>query len=339
MLSQKIKTKAVELGYTACGIIPADPFDEYVQELEKRSEIFPESKKYYDNYRNFYDLPESGKSIIVCTQRYNRYKVPKDVEAYYGKMYLFDNRIDYTEEHRVNTEFEAYIKMLGLDILEATVPARWAGARAGLGKFGHNNFLYDDKHGSFIIIEAWVVDKELEYDDTPDNIYLSACNDNCRKCIKACSTKALSDKLLMDTGKCICRIQFDGKDAISKELREQMGVWIYGCDDCQDVCPVNKDKFKESAEYPLLSEYEELMGPESILDMDENTYKNILNPRFWYAGEDSLWLWKCNALRSMINSGDSKFHSVIKKNCENADDRVKEIAIWGCEKLRIFDLL
>jgi hypothetical protein len=37
----------------------------------------------------------------------------------------------------------------------------------------------------------------------------------------------------------------------------------------------------------------------------------------------------------MINSGDSKFHSVIKKNCENADDRIKEIATWGCEKLRI----
>jgi len=214
MLSQKIKDKAIELGYTACGIIAADPFDEYVDELEKRSGLFPESKKYYENYRNFLDLPENSKSIIVCTQRYNRYQVPKDVEAYYGKMYLFDNRIDYTEEFRINTEFEAYIKMLGINILEATVPVRWAGARAGLGKFGRNNFLYDEKHGSYISIETWVVDIELEYDKTPKNIYLSACTDNCHKCIDACPTKALSDKLLMDAGKCICRVQFDEKDAL-----------------------------------------------------------------------------------------------------------------------------
>jgi len=335
MLSNKIKAKAIELGYTACGIIPAAPFDEYTKELDKRSELFPESKKHYDHYHYFYDLPENGKSIIVCTQRYNRYKMPKDVEAYYGKMYLFDNRVSYTEEHRINTEFEAYIKMLGINILESTIPSRLAGARAGLGKFGYNNFLYDDKDGSFIIIETWVVDKELDYDDVPDNIYLSACTDNCRRCIDACPTKALSDKLLMDTGKCITRIQIDENDASNIDFCEHMDVWIYGCDACQDACPVNKDKFTESADYPLLSEFTEFMKPESIVNMDEDTYKNVLNPRFWYAGEDKLWLWKCNALRSMIHSGDSKYFSLIKENCDNADERIKEVAKWGCKKLGI----
>jgi len=335
MLSHKIKAKAKELGYTGCGIIPAAPFDEYMRELDERSKLFPKSKKHYDRYRRFASLPENGKSIIVCTQRYNNYKVPKDVEAYYGKMYLFDNRVPYTEEHRINTEFETYIKMLGLNILEAMIPVRWAGARAGLGKFGRNNFLYDDRHGSFITMETWVVDKELEHDDTPDNIYLPACADNCHRCIEACPTKALSGKLLMDTGKCICRVQFDEADALSSELREQMSVWIYGCDACQDVCPVNKEKFVESGEYPLLSEFEELIKPENILSMDEDTYRNILDPRFWYAGEDNLWLWKCNALRSMINSGDSKYHKLIKQNCDNSDDRIRTIAKWGCDKLGI----
>jgi len=335
MLSQKIKNKSIELGYTACGIIPAEPFNEFLQELDKRSELFPESKKHYDNYRNFYAHPENGKSIIVCSQRYNNYKIPNDVEVYYGKMYLFDNRIPYTVEHRVNTEFEAYIKTLGLNTIDAILPVRWAGARAGLGKFGRNNFLYDDKHGSYISIETWVVEEVLDYDDTPDNIYLPACNDNCHRCIEACPTKALSGKLLMNAGKCICRVQFDEKDALCNEMREQMDVWIYGCDACQDVCPVNKNKFTESAEYPLLSELEEFMKPESIMDMDEDTYRNVLNPRFWYAGEDCLWLWKCNTLRSMINSGDSKYHNLIKQSCNNTDDRIKGIAKWGYEKLGI----
>jgi len=136
----------------------------------------------------------------------------------------------------------------------------------------------------------------------------------------------------MDAGKCICRVQFDEEAALRNDMREQMGVWIYGCDACQDVCPVNKDKFTESVEYPLLSEYKEFMKPESIMDMDENTYRNVLNPRFWYAGEDSLWLWKCNALRCMINSGDSRYHSIIKENCDNKNERIREIANWGYDR-------
>jgi len=225
--------------------------------------------------------------------------------------------------------------MLGLNTMEGSVPARWAGARAGLGVFGRNNFLYDQKHGSYVIINTWFVDKVLDFDDMPEDINLSACNDGCHKCIKACPTYALSDKLLMDARKCICYAQFDEAEALNVEMRELMGTWLYGCDACQDVCPLNKDKFNESAEYPLLSECEEFMKPETILDMDEETYKNVLNPRFWYAGEENLWLWKCNALRVMINSGDSKYHKAIKKSCESKDARINEIAKWGCDKLGI----
>ena len=85
MLSQKIKAKAKELGYLRCGIIPASTFDEYLHEIDERSGRFPESKKYYDKFRHFGYPPENAKSIIVCTQRYNKYKVSKDFERYYGK--------------------------------------------------------------------------------------------------------------------------------------------------------------------------------------------------------------------------------------------------------------
>ena len=334
MLSQKIKNKAVQLGYTACGIIQATGFDEYSRELDKRSKLFPGSKGIYDNFRGLASPPEDSKSIIVCTQRLNRYKVPKDMELLYGKMYLFDSRISYTTESRINMEFEAFLKMLGLKIIEGGVPVRWAGAKAGIGKFGRNNFLYDEKHGSYININTWIVDKELDYDNTPEDTNLPACNDNCHKCIEACPTGALSEKMLMDAGKCICRVQFDGNDALS-DIKEKMGAWLYGCDVCQDVCPVNKNKFTENNEYPLLHEFVEFMKPEAVLSMDEDTYKEILHPRFWYAGEDNLWLWKCNALRSMINSDDKKYHSLIKQNCDNEDERVSGVAKWGCKKLKL----
>ena len=63
MLSQKIKNKAIELGYTACGIIPADAFDEYLNELDKRSGLFPESKHLYDDFRSLSEPPEGSKCL------------------------------------------------------------------------------------------------------------------------------------------------------------------------------------------------------------------------------------------------------------------------------------
>ena len=335
MLAKKIKSKAMELGYTACGIIPAISFDEFLNEVDKRSALFPKTKKFYDNFRGMGIPPEDAKSIIVCTQRLNKYRIPKELESLYGKMYLFDARVSYTEENRTNDLFETYLKMLGLDIIECSVPDRWAGAKAGVGKFGRNNFLFDEKHGSYIVIQTWIVDKELDYDAAPDDVVLSTCNDGCHKCIEACPTKALSGELLMDAGKCICRVQFDDEDALDEELREQMGVWIYGCDACQDVCPANKGKFNESEEFPLLKEFEELMKPENILIMSESTYKNVIHPRFWYAEIDQLWIWKCNALRAMINSGDEKYNTLIKQSVVNKDKRVSDIAKWGCDKLSI----
>jgi epoxyqueuosine reductase len=84
----------------------------------------------------------------------------------------------------------------------------------------------------------------------------------------------------MDRGKCITNISCFSKDVPKEDIRSKLGLWLYGCDACQDACPLNKDKFNETEEFPLLPEFEEYLKPENILKMDEETYINILNPRF-----------------------------------------------------------
>lgn len=334
-MTSEIKRKALEVGYLACGIIPVNIFGDYKKALDKRVESFPKSKPLYEKLCNFVNQPEDAKSIIVCTQRYNNYKPRESLGGLYGKYYMLDGRMTYAQEHRAMEEFEAYLKTLSLNILKYTIPDRMAAAKAGIGKFGRNNFIYDKQHGSYISIHEWVVDKELEYDPIAEDIYLSACNDNCEKCIEACPTKALDGKFSMNMGRCITRLNTVAGDIPDDETKEQMGTWLYGCDACQDACPCNKDKFTSQDEFPLLDEHEVFLQPETILTMDEETFKNVVHPRFWYIGEDNLWFWKCNALRSLINAGDEKHHSLIKQFCNDEDERIRAIARWGCKKLAI----
>ena len=336
MLTSKIKSKALELGYLACGVIPAADVREYTVHLDARVKTFPDSKEFYESLYAFADLPETAKSLVVCTQRYAKYKVSENLRGHVGISYMFDARLSFSPDNRTRMEFDTYLKTLGLHVINSTVPARLAAAKAGIGKYGRNTFIYDTQHGSYIWIETFLVDKELEYDVVEDSIFSASCNDNCQKCVEACPTKALIGSMSMDRGRCVNQLTCNTQRGVPDEdTLEQMGLWLYGCDVCQDVCPMNKGKIAGTEEFPLLSEFEEFMRPESLLEMDQDTYVNTVNPRFWYNGEDGAWLWKCNALRAMINSGDVKYHELIKKHRDNADMRIREIAQWGCKKLEI----
>ena len=332
-ISDKIKDKAKKLGYLACGIIPANTFTEYIQYLDERVKTFPDSKKMYEPLYGAATPSEEAKSIIVCTLGSCKYKIPDSLNGRIGKFYMFDTRLAYTHEYRTNSEFETYLKTLGMNIVKCRIPDRWAAAKAGVGKFGRNNFIYSADHGSYISINTWAVDKVLDYETVTDDLHMSACNDNCHKCVQACPTKALSGSHSMDRAKCITYLTCSAKNPPDDQTKSQMGIWQYGCDACQDVCPMNKGKFKQTEDYPLLAEFEDYLKPENILSMDLDTYKNIVNPRFWYSGEEGLWLWKCNALRIMINSGNAKYHDLIKKCLNHEEPRIREVAEWGMKKL------
>jgi len=310
------------MGFLACGIIPMPAFDEYNKALDQRIESFPESRELYEPLYNQTKKIENAKTLIVCTQSYNNYRVPESLNGLIGKMYLFDSRLSYSEEYRARQEFESFLKTLGIEFLQGSVPARWAAAKAGVGKFGRNNFIYDPVHGSYLTILTWVTDTELEYDEPveagltgttqADTTLAEGCSENCRKCINTCPTGALNDSLSMNRGKCIAELSFFAKELPDEETQTKMGRWIYGCDACQDCCPMNsaEDRGVEAGasarakkDFPLLGDYEKFLKPEFIINMDQVTYENIINPRFWYMGKDNLWLWKANALRNMANSG------------------------------------
>lgn len=335
-ISTKVKKKAYELGYDLCGIIEANSFKEYRDYLNMRVEKFPSSTHLYKNLFSLAEPLEKadwGKSIIVCIRRYNKYKIPKNLDKSFGKVFLFDGRLTSSKEYSGNIQFTEYLQQQGMKTCEDEVTARWAAVKAGLGNFGKNNFLYT-KFGSFVWIDTWIVDMKMEYDKESENP-IHSCPENCHKCVDACPTKALSEDYAMDRGICIAQLSFYSSELPSEELRCGMGTWMYGCDVCQDVCPMNKKKWSEDEEFPELDKITSFLSLEQILTMDENTLLDVIYPRFWYISKDRIWLWKCNAIRAMVNSRDNRYYELIKDACNDNNDKIKTMAIWACKQLEI----
>ncbi len=327
-LTTAIKEKARELGYVSCGVTDASPFPGFIEGLDERIRRYPESAPLYEELREM-AFPKKqapwAESVIVCISRYGKYRLPEAPQHYFGKTYLVDGRLPYAPEYHSTSAFTTFLKELGMSVIVPRITARWSAARAGLGQFGKNNFIHT-AHGSWVSVKLWLVDEALEYDAPQTG---SPCPDRCTRCIDACPTRALEGPFAMNFGRCVTHLSFHLNDLPPEPIRKLMGTWIYGCDVCQNVCPLNRGKWEPAEEFPQLDEVAPALAPDRLAGMTQSTYEEIIQPRFWYIKKEDLWMWKSNALRAMANSGEERYHSLIKEARDNADRRVREMARWA----------
>ncbi|WP_045464967.1 tRNA epoxyqueuosine(34) reductase QueG [Vibrio hyugaensis] len=127
--------------------------------------------------------------------------------------------------------------------------------KAGLGWTGKHSLILDKDCGSWFFLGELLIDLPLPVDEPS----VDQC-DKCKACITSCPTQAIVEDKVVDARRCISylTIEFDG--VIPEEFRKPIGNRIYGCDDCQLVCPWNR--------YAELTEQEDFHRRDSFEEPD-----------------------------------------------------------------------
>ena len=160
--------------------------------------------------------------------------------------------------HALRSRLEAVASDLrerGIGTGEATyvddrpLAERALAARGGLGWIGKNtNLLTHSPAGSWVFLGAVITSAELE----PDEPVRTTCG-SCTRCLTGCPTGALVAPQTIDARRCISYLTIEHPGVLSAGDAAAIGSWIFGCDVCQEVCPVNGEADDPGAmEVPLL---------------------------------------------------------------------------------------
>lgn len=245
-MNNQIKQKALELGFSSCGICSCEPFSQDTQTFfekwlkNKHQSDMQHLERNISKRLNPKELVEFAQSVVVVTLNYYQPDYLKNKKSSYsfaqyglGTDYhkvikeKLQHLADFISQRNENSQYRVFAD---------AVPTfeKQLAQRAGLGTIGHNTLLLTEK-GSYVFVGEIFTSLVLEYDKPLEKEICLHCN----RCVNACPTKALKAPYTLDTNLCIAYQTIENKGDINPFVEENMREYVYGCDFCQRACPIN----------------------------------------------------------------------------------------------------
>ena len=255
-----LEERARAAGFDLVGVTAADPLERGGERLREWQEAGMAADMGYmrrpvELLSDPKKLQKSAKSVVSLGVSYYPGDHPENTEGG-GRVARYAWGRDYHEvikgrlfRLREELEEELGVRIKARGFTDA-VPLleRSAAQHAGLGFFGRNSCLINQRVGSYFFIADLIVDLELER-DAPG---VGTCG-RCTRCMDRCPTGAIKAPGVVDARLCISYLTIENRGEIPRDLRPLVGDWAFGCDVCQEVCPYNKMKATRSR-WPEFSE-------------------------------------------------------------------------------------
>lgn len=248
LFSSEIKKHASEIGFSACGIAPAEAVSshrekEYKSWLKNGNHAEMEYlARNVDKKLNPCLLVEGAKTVVSLAVNYYPGKIREEEnkeEVWHLARYAYG-----TDYHEVIKEM-LHRLMASLCLKEpvdgrcfvdtAPVDEKYWAVRCGLGWRGRNSQIIIPHMGSFFFLGELILTHEV---DTFDSPIKKGCG-KCHACIDVCPTHALNGDGTLDARLCLSYLTIEYKGNLPKKIEKAMGNCFYGCDRCAEVCPWN----------------------------------------------------------------------------------------------------
>jgi epoxyqueuosine reductase len=339
--TEAVKRRAIELGFARVGIARvrelAEDFERYEAFIERGMHGSMQYLARHREARRSVDTPavlEGARSVIVCAADYRIARRAAGRGLADARIARYAQGQDYHNFlRRKLRKLAAFVRTrTGAEarpVIDTAPVLERAWARlAGVGFVGKNGCVIAPGVGSFVLLGEVVTTAEL----VPDEPLESRCG-ACSLCLDACPTNAFAKPFVLDARKCVSFLTIEHDGSMPEALRSGVGDHLFGCDDCQDVCPYNK------TESPPNLAFAESCAPDqrwsqrsvaSLLSLDDAAFAALtVGSPLSRPGREGLVR---NALIVLANIGTREHLPAIRQVLEREHDEVvRDAARWAIE--------
>ncbi len=338
-------------GLDAVGVAPAAPFATTRRHLERRRAAGMHGGMAF-TYRRPERSTDPGaalpgaRALVVGARSYRRSRPPSQAPPTAGTRAATTGRVAryaWEDHYRpVRDALTVIADQLRAHGWRSRVVAddnalvdREAAYRAGLGWYGKNANLLLPGHGSWFVLGSVITDAPLASatDRVPDG-----CG-TCTRCLEGCPTGAIVAPGVVDARRCLAwLLQIDGP--FPAEHRVALGDRLYGCDDCQEVCPPNRrsDRTEPVVEAPPRAEPE----VDLVALLSSSDHELLARHGRWYIPHRQPRYLRRNALvvlGNVADPDDPTVAAVLRRCLSDADPLVRGHAVWAARRMGRGDLL